>query len=104
MTDDKSTIEAVQSICFLIFVVFAMGCTTYSCTQPDTLDPEAQAMRVEETRQMQACVAAGGSWLPLKSGRVLVGRSSYTNTANMSCVTDKVLPLVARLTSTGAEE
>jgi hypothetical protein len=75
-----------------LVAIMLLGCVTYGCTRPAAprpVDHELQAQRVIEHNRMVACVRAGGSWLP-----VIVRYANGATDSQMSCVTDRTLPLV----------
>jgi hypothetical protein len=97
-TSEATVLEIAKLICVTTMTVFVIGCVTYSCTSPDQVDQEAQAIRTTEARKMEACVRTGGSWMPIREAYHAGGRgySSYY-TSVMSCVTDKTLPLAIKM-------
>jgi hypothetical protein len=86
--ETQATINMLLTVCGTIIVVFVLGCITYGCTQPKQLDPSVAQERIIENNKMVSCVRAGGSWIP-------VSRPGYA--PQMSCVTDKTLPLAEKM-------
>jgi len=88
--DARTMREIAAMICGIILACAIIFAFTYSCTSPTLVNEEAQAVRTIQHQQMQACLARGDSWIPVR-------RYAKDSSPLMSCVTSETLPLVTKM-------